>query len=68
MDILRDHWGFDGFVLSDFIFGLRDAALSIKNGLDIEAPFTQQRGMHLSAALDSGEPTWADVDTALVEF
>ncbi|KAI9055583.1 hypothetical protein LZ554_000529 [Drepanopeziza brunnea f. sp. 'monogermtubi'] len=63
-DILRRQWGFDGFVLSDFIFGLRDAALSVKNGLDIEAPFTQQRGIHLKAAIDSGELASSYVDTA----
>jgi beta-glucosidase-like glycosyl hydrolase len=61
---LRNQWGFDGFVLSDFIFGLRDAALSLKNGLDIEAPFTQQHGMHLRAALESGGLRWSDVDIA----
>ncbi|CAJ0551505.1 Ff.00g114350.m01.CDS01 [Fusarium sp. VM40] len=63
-DILRNQWKFTGFVLSDFIFGLRDAALSVKNGLDIEAPFAQQRAMHLDNALRSGELSWSDVNKA----
>ena len=63
-DILRGQWGFDGFVLSDFIFGLRNAALSVKNGLDIEAPFAQQRDMHLEKAIEAGELEWSHVDTA----
>jgi len=62
--ILREQWKFDGFVLSDFIFGLRDAALSVKNGLDIEAPFAQQRAMHLQKAIDAEELQWSDVSTA----
>jgi beta-glucosidase len=62
--VLREHWAFDGFVISDFLFGLRDAPLSVKNGLDIEAPFSQQRAMHLQSALYSGELEWADVDKA----
>ncbi|KFY82018.1 hypothetical protein V500_10894 [Pseudogymnoascus sp. VKM F-4518 (FW-2643)] len=63
-DILRHGYKFDGFVLSDFIFGLRDASLSLKNGLDIEAPFRQQRAMHLVEALESGELDWSVVDLA----
>ncbi|KAH6949710.1 glycoside hydrolase superfamily [Ilyonectria sp. MPI-CAGE-AT-0026] len=63
-DILRGQWGFDGFTISDFIFGLRDAALSVKNGLDIEAPFKQQRQLHLSCALESGELQWRDINRA----
>lgn len=62
--ILREQWKFDGFVLSDFIFGLRDAALSVKNGLDIEAPFAQQRNLHLEKALKNGDLEWSHVDTA----
>jgi beta-glucosidase len=62
--ILREQWKFDGFVLSDFIFGLRDAALSVKNGLDIEAPFSQQRDMHLRKAIDAGELEWSHVSIA----
>ena len=61
-DILRRQWGFDGFVISDFIFGLRDAIKSIQNGLDIEAPFSQQRALHVSAALADGRLQWSDID------
>lgn len=63
-EILREQWKFDGFVLSDFIFGLRDAALSVKNGLDIEAPFAQQRDTHLQKALEAGDLEWSHVSTA----
>lgn len=62
--ILRDEWGWDGFVVSDFIFGLRDAAKSVRAGLDIEMPFQQQRAMALVDALESGELTESHVDTA----
>ncbi|KAE8330213.1 hypothetical protein BDV39DRAFT_213332 [Aspergillus sergii] len=63
-EILREQWGFDGLVMSDFIFGLRDAAASVKNGLDIEAPFRQQRARKLPQALESGELDWKYVDRA----
>ena len=64
-DILRDEWGWDGFVTSDFIFGLRDPARSVVAGLDIEMPFRQQRAMALGDALDRGEITEADVNRAV---
>lgn len=49
--ILRDEWVFEGFVISDFVFGLRDAVGSLRSGLDVEMPFAQQRAQHLSDAL-----------------
>lgn len=63
-DILRGQWGFDGVTVSDFIFGLRDAAKSLHNGLDVEEPFRQQRAEHLPADLEAGRVDWADVDRA----
>ncbi|HEX5480445.1 MAG TPA: glycoside hydrolase family 3 C-terminal domain-containing protein [Dehalococcoidia bacterium] len=61
-DILRDEWGFRGYVISDWIFGLRDAPKSVLAGLDIEMPFRQQRMQHLPAALAEGAIREADVD------
>ncbi|KAJ0418667.1 glycoside hydrolase superfamily [Aspergillus carlsbadensis] len=59
--ILRKKWGFNGFVISDFIWGLRDPVLSVKAGLDIETPFKQLRHLHLKQALDSGNLEWSSV-------
>ena len=38
-DILKDEWGFKGFVITDFIFGIRDGKKAVKAGVDIEMPF-----------------------------
>ncbi|MFH8248949.1 beta-glucosidase [Microbacterium sp. B2969] len=63
--VLRGEWGFEGVTVSDFIFGLRDAGLSLKAGLDVEEPFRQQRAHRLPAALDAGEVSWEHVDRAV---
>lgn len=54
-DVLRSQWGFDGFVVSDFIYGIRDAAASVLAGLDIEMPFRMVRHQHLRAAVERGD-------------
>ena len=64
-DVLRDEWGFEGFVISDWILGLRDAATSVTAGLDIEMPYRMVRQQHLPAAIERGEVTWADVDRSV---
>jgi beta-glucosidase len=64
-DVLRDEWGFQGFVISDWVFGVRDAAASLHGGLDIEMPWRMIRAQHLRAALDNGEASWDDVDRAV---
>lgn len=63
--ILRELWGFEGVTLSDFVSGLRDAGLSLRAGLDVEAPMRQQRAIHLPSDLESGRITWEHVDRAV---
>jgi beta-glucosidase len=63
--ILRDEWGFEGFVISDWIFGIRDAARSLLAGLDVEMPYRMIRASGLSAAIDDGTVSWDDVDRAV---
>ncbi len=61
-DVLRHDWGFEGIVISDFIFGLRDAAASVRAGMDIEMPFRMIRAQHLAQQLADGEITQDEID------
>jgi beta-glucosidase len=63
--VLRDEWGFDGFVISDWIFGIRDAAKSLTAGLDVEMPYRMIRAAHLRQALADGSVSWSEVDTSV---
>jgi beta-glucosidase len=62
--ILRQEWRFRGFVISDWILGIRDAGRSLRAGLDIEMPYRMIRAEHLESSLEAGEVSWADVDLA----
>jgi beta-glucosidase len=64
--VLREEWGFEGFVISDWIFGLRDAARSVTAGLDVEMPYRMVRADGLEPALADGAASWDDVDRAVV--
>lgn len=59
---LREEWRFDGFVISDFVYGFRDPVGSVCAGLDVEMPFRQQRAGALADALDSGALRMTTVD------
>ena len=64
-DVLRGEWGFEGFVISDWIYGLRDAGPSVTAGLDVEMPAPMVRAPRLDAALAAGECTWDDIDSCV---
>jgi beta-glucosidase len=55
-EILRDDWGFKGFVESDWILGTRSTAKAINAGMDIEMPaayrFEREK---IDAAMAGGE-------------
>ncbi len=62
--VLRARWGFEGVTVSDFLWGLRDAAKSLRAGLDVEEPFVQQRAQHLPEAIRSGGVTQEHIERA----
>ncbi|KAF2162955.1 glycoside hydrolase family 3 protein [Zasmidium cellare ATCC 36951] len=55
LEVLREEWGFEGFGWG---------ALSVKNGVDIEAPFRNLRSRSIPQALEDGRLAWSDVDRA----
>lgn len=61
-DILRGEWNFEGFTISDFFFGVRNAAKSLNAGLDMEMPTSIKRRFGLPKALKTGEVTAETVD------
>jgi beta-glucosidase len=63
-DILRGQWGFDGFVMTDFVWGLRHPVESVAAGQDLEMPFRQQRAATLPRALADGLLRRSDVERA----
>lgn len=76
-DILRDEWGFDGFVVSDYcgVEGVHDAhklvdtawkaqACCLKAGLDVNLPFSSYQKM--MTAYNEGWITEEDIDRAVL--
>ena len=63
-DILRDKWGFDGFVVSDW-GAVNDRAMGVRAGLDLEMPSTNGAGDRtILKAVRNGELDEKDVDAA----
>ncbi len=52
--ILKQEWGFEGFVYSDFVMGCRGPD-AFSAGLDVEAPGTYHYGEKLADAFERGE-------------
>lgn len=62
--ILRDDWGFAGFVVSDWFQGTHSDVASLRAGLDIEMP----SGRHFAGLVDAvgrGTLTESEIDTSL---
>jgi beta-glucosidase len=64
-DILRDEWGFHGFVESDWVFGTHDTVAAARAGLDIEMPNPSIYGQPLVEAVETGQVELALVDAAV---
>lgn len=63
-DILRNDWGFEGLVMSDW-FGGNDAATMIAAGNDLLEPGTKRQWDALREAYANGRLAIANIDTAV---
>lgn len=63
-DILREQWGFEGFTISDFIFGVHDGPKAIQAGMDVEMPMPLEYRQKLLDAVERGEVPETVVDMA----
>ncbi len=66
-DVLREEWGFDGFVVSDW-FAVRSTVATSRARMSLEMPGKGHwYGDKLSAALESGEASLEDVDSMVAD-
>lgn len=62
-EVLRDEWGFEGVVVSDW-GAVWDRVRALKAGLDLEMPANRTHEDGVRAALDAGEIDAATIDVA----
>ena len=67
-EILKERWGFDGAVISDWVFGLRDARLGALGGLDVEMPFRQIYAFDLPGLVEQGVVPESRVEDAALRI
>jgi beta-glucosidase len=63
-ETLKEEWGFEGCVVSDFIFGLRNAKAGARAGLDVEMPFANLYPRFLPELVERGDVPMAVIDDA----
>lgn len=64
-DILKKRWGFRGFVVTDFLFGVRDAEAGVNAGLDLEMPHRLVLDSGLGEAVAAGRVPRSRIDDAV---
>lgn len=66
--VLKKEWGFDGFVISDFGWGIQDTVKAANSGMDIEMPSTIHFGPKLVEAVRSGKVAVQIIDRAVLRI
>lgn len=67
-DILKEGWSFEGFVLTDFMLGMRDAKKAVLAGQDLEMPFQMHYHSDLKRLVENGEVPVERVDDAVLRL
>ena len=69
LDILKDDWNFKGFVITDFVWGIRNGALAVEAGVDIEMPFQWRMAPNkLKGYLKNGRISEEQIDEAVLRI
>jgi beta-glucosidase len=66
--ILKRRWGFKGFVVSDFIFGIHDGVAAVLAGQDLEMPFQMVFAGCLAEARAEGRLPQGRLDDAVLRL
>jgi beta-glucosidase len=64
--ILRGEWGFQGFVSSDWVWGIHETDAAIAAGMDLEMPRAKYYGRRLIEAVRSGRVSESMVDRSVL--
>jgi len=67
-DILKQKWGFAGYILTDFMFGMRDAQKAAMAGQDLEMPFQMHYHQHLKGLVESGSVPMEVIDDSVLRL
>lgn len=66
--VLKDEWGFDGFIMSDFGWGVRDTIEAANGGQNIEMPCTTYFGDTLVKAVREGKVPESKIDDSALRI
>lgn len=66
--VLKEEWDFDGFVMSDFAWGITETAVAANAGQDMEMCATTYFGEKLVEAVRSGEVDESCIDEAALRI
>jgi len=64
--ILKEQWGFQGFIMTDFVWGMRDSKKAALAGQDVEMPFAMHHIQHLKGLVERGEVPASRIDDAVL--
>lgn len=66
--VLKNEWGFDGFVMNDFLWGISDTTEAVQGGMDMEMPATCFFGEKLLKAVQNGDADQKRIDDAALRI
>jgi len=67
-EILKEEWKFDGFVISDFVWGVKNGKAAVIAGLDLEMPIVRFYGKKLQKLVQAGEVPEKNIDESVLRI